>query len=125
MILNRLECEVQPGLLAYLEIRGDMAFWRQNSGVVRPRPGAPPMRFAVPGCSDIICCQAPTGRLVAVESKRTKGGVLSDDQKRFRDWITAHGGFYVVARSIDELRAALGEPTVRIPKPPSGRVYPK
>jgi len=44
---------------------------------------------------------------------------------RVREDIIAHGGIAIVARSIDEVRAALGEPNCRVPKRPSGRSYPK
>ena len=123
-IPNRLENEVQAGIYQYLALRGDCFWWRQNSGVFSPRPGAF-IRAGKKGAGDILCCQAPTGRMVAIEVKRSKGGTVGPKQREFRDQLTAHGGLYIVARSIDDVRATLGEPKVRIPCPFSGRIYPK
>jgi hypothetical protein len=140
MIPKRREGEIQAGILAYLAIRGDLFFWRANVAQVRPRPGAPPVRFGIPGQADILCCQArPTylltrtglqyeesliGRMVGVEVKRVGEGP-DPDQIAWGAQLTAAGGLYIVAHSIDEVRAGLGEPQVRIQRPHSGRAYPK
>lgn len=54
------------------------------------------------GLSDLTAIKA--GRTVYIEVKTPKG-VLSADQEQFRSDIEAHGGTYIVARSVDDVRA--------------------
>ena len=129
--LNRREGEIDPGVAQYLELRGDLLWYRNNTGGFRPVSGGF-VKFGKKGSGDYIGCQARKmidgtiwGRFVSIELKRTKGGKVSDAQREFREDVIAHGGIAVVARSIDEVRTALGEPNVRIPRRPSGRVYPR
>ena len=60
------------------------------------------MRFGHKGSSDIIGI-LPDGRFLAVECKREKGGVLSPEQKEFRDKITQNNGVYILAHSVTDL----------------------
>lgn len=52
------------------------------------------------GTPDIFIC-LPEGRIAWLEMKAHRG-VLSEEQKAFRDKVLALGHFYGVARSIDE-----------------------
>jgi len=52
------------------------------------------------GTPDIFIC-LPAGKVAWLEMKAAKGS-LSDDQKAFREKVTALGHAYGVARSIDE-----------------------
>jgi len=131
LISNRLEGEVAAGVVQYLNLRPDFFWFRNNVGGFRPASGGF-IKYGKKGSGDYLGCQARKmadgsiwGRFVSIELKREKGGKVSDDQIKFREDVIAHGGVAVVAKSIDEVHAALGEPNVRIPKRPSGRIYPK
>lgn len=110
---KRSEGEIQAGIISYLAIRGDMYFWRQNSGVFSPRPGTY-VRAGVKGVSDIICVWAPYGRFVGVECKKLGEGP-DEDQIAWGKSVTKMGGLYIVAWSPEDVRASL-EANVR----PSG-----
>ena len=70
--------------------------------------------------------QSPSGRVVGIEVKREKGGKVSPDQRWWGGSVTTHGGLYVVARSVEDVREALGEPTARVAKTPRRkRIFPR
>lgn len=116
------EGSVQAAILAYLALRGDCFFWRANTGAARL--GGQFVRFGPKGQSDIICCCASLGgRMVAIETKRPDGGRESEDQRIFRESVIAAGGVGIVARSVDEVEAALGPVTRKINLPARRRVY--
>lgn len=109
---GRSEAEVVSGILAYLAIRGDVYFWRQNvfAGVL---PGG--YMHAEKGVSDILLIKQ--GRFHAIEAKREFGGKgESEDQKRFGANVIAAGGAYTVARSVDVVEKFLGPIGPRIQK---------
>lgn len=121
---GRRESEVQAGVTAYLNTRTDCYWWRQNTGAARFNDFF--VRFGIKGASDFIGVQARLqshGRMFAIETKREIGGELSEDQELFRDNIQRFGGLYVVARSVDEVQLALGEPQVRLTKVMKTRGY--
>lgn len=73
------------------------------------------MRFGVKGQADISgilhrtcrnCGELAHGVRVEIEVKGPEGR-MEKSQKRFRAMIEKHGGIYVVARSIDDVRRAL------------------
>jgi hypothetical protein len=66
------------------------------------------IRFGVggPGGADLIGIIRNSGRLIACEVK-TQRGRLTDDQRRFGDRVTRDGALYVIARSPDDIHAAL------------------
>jgi hypothetical protein len=97
------EGEVLTACLSFLEGHGIFA-WRNSVGAVQMRPGKW-YRFGLKGSSDILGI-LPGGRLLAVETKAKKGR-LSPDQRDFLEAIKARGGVSVMARSVDELAAAL------------------
>jgi hypothetical protein len=113
---GRLERDVQAGILAYLETRADLFFWRQNTGAVRFEKAF--VKFGTPGAPDIQGILAPTGRLTGIECKREIGGRLSVFQERWAENCRRHGGLYIVARSVDDVAKALGPVQARIPKIP-------
>ena len=63
------------------------------------------VQFAFPGCSDILG-QLRTGHFLAVEVKRPRTGP-TDDQAAFLAQVNAAGGLGLVARSVDDVQAAL------------------
>ena len=94
------ERDVQNAIRAYLGSRG-VACFRCNVGRVRTADG----RFfdtGLPeGFPDLIALPG-NGRIVFVEVK-TLTGRLREAQKRFREWATAHGYEYIVARSVADV----------------------
>ena len=60
---------------------------------------------SAPGLPDI--CGVWKGRAIAIELKAPRG-IVSDQQQRFIDRINEAGGLAFVARSVDEVIAALG-----------------
>jgi hypothetical protein len=99
------EGRVKAACLRYPEKRGIRA-WNNPSGAVRIAPDRW-LHFGKKGSSDIIGC-LPGGRFLAVETK-ADGGHLTPEQRDFFSEIKRLGGVAVVARSFQELDAALRE----------------
>lgn len=120
MKTNRKEAEVLAGILAYLAIRGDVFFWRQNNfaGAI----GKDYIR-AERGVSDILCVKQ--GLLYGIEAKREKGGRVSDEQQRWGSNLVASGGIYIVARSVADVENILGPIGPRIGLVKRKRGYPR
>ncbi len=57
--------------------------------------------YGIPGSGDILCVYA--GLYIEIEVKRGRGGVLSLNQQKHRDWVRDHGGEYIIAHGIPEL----------------------
>lgn len=110
---NRRESLVKAACNAYLDMRRDFFSWTQNTsaGIA---PSGIFMRSNMRGVADRIGLQAPTGRFVAVEYKRERGGVHNDDQKRFMRNVRAHGGVYLLVRSVEELAEGLGSENAHV-----------
>lgn len=117
------EGSVQAAVLAYLGQRGDCFFWRQNTGGAQL--GGQFVRFGIKGASDVFAIMGPSGRFVAIECKRPKGGVESKAQRQFGESVRAVGGIYVLARSVADVVAALPPVAVRAALPQRKRVYPR
>ena len=93
--------------------RGGATVWRNNSGVARYPDGAV-VRYGIanPGGSDLIGLRTievtrdmvgqRVAVFVAIEVK-TPSGRLTDDQRRFVEFVRAAGGIGLVARSEDDL----------------------
>ena len=100
------ERDVQNAIRAYLGTKG-IACFRCNVGRVRTADG----RFfdtGLPeGFPDLIALPG-NGCIVFVEVK-SKTGRLRDAQKRFREWATAKGYRYVVARSVEDVETIAAE----------------
>lgn len=60
------------------------------------------VRFGYKGSADIlgIC---PDGRFLAVECKKHKGGILSDEQKIFLSRIQENNGVAILANSLESM----------------------
>lgn len=93
--------------LRLLRLRGVCA-WRQNTGGAYYGTGPKRrfVRFAAKGCSDILGCLPPSGRLLAVEAKQP-GRQPAADQQAFLAAIAAAGGLAWVIRDVAELEALL------------------
>lgn len=115
--MSRPENEVVAACFKYLQLRGCFVWRNQSRTIMVPGKGGKmrPMFFGIPGSPDILG-MLPGGRFIGVECKRplgprggTNGSVQSDDQKAFQRECERTGGLYVLARSIDDVMAALGE----------------
>jgi hypothetical protein len=121
---GRLEGDVKAAVMGYLELRGDLRVWRCNVGSFKPQSGGFVSFGLGKGAADIICCQAPAGRLIGIEVKRERGGVLSDAQVAWGAALEAFGGKYIVGTNVAEVAVQLGEPSVRV-RLKSTRVIPR
>jgi hypothetical protein len=103
------EADVLSAVLTALAMHPRVAWaHRFNVGagkLVRKNGASQWMKFGFPGCPDILG-QLRTGELLAVEVKRPSGKE-SPEQVAFLDCVRANGGVAVVARSVDDLWAAL------------------
>lgn len=108
---KRLEKEAQAGVMEYLRIRGDLHSWRQNT--MGAKYGDRYVKSSKKGTSDILCCQAPTGRLVGIEMKK-EGEMPTDDQLEFGAKIITCGGLWFCSYDIAHCEAMLGPPRHRV-----------
>ncbi len=101
-----LERDVQKSILAFLALRGILA-WRQNTGsVVREYRGKSRLiRFGMSGMPDILGC-LPGGRLLAIEVKRP-GNKPTDEQFATLANLTKAGALAFWASSVYEVQAIL------------------
>lgn len=95
------EGEIKKGICDYLAARG-VFFWIQPAGKIPGRRNT--SRHMRNGIADILGIYR--GRMLAVEVK-TKEGRLSPEQVEFLDLVNRRGGIGVVARSIEDVQAAL------------------
>ena len=100
--INRSEAEVLKACLEYLKLRGHFV-WRQNTG--QATTSGRRIRFGIPGCADIIGITRYSGKFLAVECKSLTGR-QSIEQIAFERECKSSGGIYILARSIEDLKAA-------------------
>lgn len=100
-----MEAEVQKQCLEYLKSIGIYCF-RNNTGAYS-RNGRL-IHYGLKGSADILGI-TKDGRFLAVEVKREKGGVLSDEQKEFLFNITRNGGVAITVNSLESLVEQLKE----------------
>lgn len=135
MTKGRKESAVAAAVRAYLSMRTDCFYWRSSVGGAHLNGFF--VRFNEPGVGDFIGVQAQRvsyppgaqmpliGRFFAVETKREVGGKQSEAQARFQRNVEAHGGLYVLARSVEDVHQALGTPQVYVVKERRKRVIPR
>jgi len=121
---GRRESEVSAGVQAYLSMRTDFWWWRANvqAGIA---PSGRFMRSGVRGQADIQGILAPEGRFVGIELKRERGGALSEAQETWGKNVTAHGGLYLVARSVADVEQGLGPIRAHVVKVMKERIIPR
>jgi len=85
--------------LSLLEKRGQLYFFRANSGTVKLASGRF-MKTGKAGCPDIICCVG--GKFVGFEVKNEKGK-QSPTQKTTEEKIEKVGGEYYIVRSVEDV----------------------
>ena len=111
------EKDIQTAICEYLTLRG-IFHWRANTGG-SAYPGKNGkmryVKYGFKGVADIIGIrhyyQAATkkdfGQFIAIEVKRP-GGKPSLDQVALQQAVEAHGGIYILARSVDDVQKGLG-----------------
>lgn len=92
------EAVLQRLIIAQLRARGIWC-WRQNTGAARTARGRT-IRFGIPGQADITGI-LPGGRRLEIECKSATGR-LTPEQREFGERVTAAGGLWVVARTLDD-----------------------
>lgn len=106
-----LEKHVQESILHYLSLNGVFAWPNKTQGTYDPRREKfrkPTSKFWKKGVADILGI-TPSGRFFAIEVKRPKKGVLSQEQKDFIAQISARGGIAFVATSIADVAGRIEE----------------
>jgi len=101
--MKEKESDIQKAILEYLKLKSHFC-WRNNSGAFKTERGGF-YRMGTPGAPDIFLVKRPVGTFVGIEVKTLKG-VLSEPQRAFSRELEAHGGIYLVARSVDDVIAA-------------------
>lgn len=101
------ESALVQSILATFGARPDLRIWRANVLVARDASGRV-VRAGVKGQADISGVLAPHGRRIEIECK-TPTGRQSEDQRAWQAMIERHGGLYILARSVDDVRRALEE----------------
>lgn len=77
--------------------------WINNTGVLRDKTDRP-VRFGLPGSSDIIAIIQ--GRFVGIEAK-VGADRQRKNQSNFAQAVRRAGGVYILARSVDDVRNTL------------------
>jgi len=96
------EKPTQKAILDYLQIK-QYLYWRVNTtGVYDPTKKIFRKKPAHSrnGVADIFVLKKGVSYFIEVKGQK---GVLSQDQKDFRDDVTKHGGIFIVAKSIDDV----------------------
>jgi hypothetical protein len=97
------EANVAVKIEDYLTLLGCIVM-RTNAGAIEIAPGR--WFHGVPeGYADYHAC-TPHGCFLAVETKAPKKG-LKPKQQEYQGNVEAHSGTYIIAHSVDELRAGL------------------
>lgn len=103
MKIDPLENQIEQQILDYLKAKGIFAWKNPRAGyydakIRRFRKHT--SKHAINGVSDIIAVHQ--GKAIFIEVKK-KGGVVSDDQKRFIENAQNSGGIAFVARSVEDV----------------------
>lgn len=103
------EAQVTQAVLAKWGSHPRLRFYRTNTGAAMIKGRL--VIFGVPGQADYTGMIRPEGRYIALEFKRSKGGVQSEEQKKFQAFVESCGGVYVLCHApecMDEAMAQLG-----------------
>lgn len=98
------EKQIQNQILRTFGTRSDMRLWRANVGAARF--GRQTVRFGIPGQADLTGI-LPSGLRLEIEVK-SASGVQTAEQRAYQSIIERFGGVYVLARSVDDVWAAIG-----------------
>ncbi|MBF0406450.1 MAG: VRR-NUC domain-containing protein [Candidatus Riflebacteria bacterium] len=96
------EHELQQRILLELGNKPGIRIWRNNSGALYDQRGHL-IKFGLQGSADILGIIKPHGRFLAIEVKAPRGK-LTKQQERFKRMIEGHGGLYILARSMEDVK---------------------
>lgn len=82
-----------------------LRLFRTNAGALRDNNGRL-VRYGIVGGPDISGILAPRGRFLGIECKSDRGH-QSEEQKAFERMCLAHGGVYLLVRTIEEADAGI------------------
>lgn len=98
--MGKKENPIQAKIIKFLETRNNAYTVRVGSGAIKTQWGGY-FKTGKRGCPDIICCYR--GFFVGVEVK-SETGRQSQEQKDTEKHIKSIGGYYFVARSVDDVK---------------------
>lgn len=98
------EAEILTSCRRWLDAHG-IFHWRNSTGCAKI--GTRFVSFGFKGSSDLLGV-LPDGRFLAVETK-AEGGRLSPEQRDFLEAVRRNRGVAIVAKSTDDLEAAIGD----------------
>jgi len=99
------ETDLVIAILEALALEPGVIAWR-NAQITARRSGRPVRGGLGAGSADIIACVGPMGSFLAIEAKSPKGKARPA-QITWRADLEAHGGIYVVVRSVREALEAV------------------
>ena len=121
---NMKEYLIKREILLELSKHPRIMLWNNPTAVAKPRASGRYIRFGVPGAADLLGVigvvigttfpppDQPLGIALAIETK-TNTGELSPKQVNWKSAFSAHGGIYILARSVEnaqnEITIALRE----------------
>ncbi len=94
-----LEAEVLKECISWLK-RHRVGVQRMNVTAI-DIDGAGIRQYGIKGAGDLLC--AYRGQYIEVECKRGRGGVLSLDQQKHRDWVHLYDSIYLIIHGVPEL----------------------
>lgn len=98
------EKQILNAILREFGTHRGMRLWRQNTGVARFDRRT--VAFGIPGQADLTGI-LPGGIRLEIEAKGPNGR-QTEDQRNFAHMIERFGGIYVLARSVQDVREAIG-----------------
>jgi len=99
-----LEAALVHAILATFGADPRLRIWRANTGVAFDAKGRA-IRFGVPGAADISGILRG-GRRLEIECK-SDAGRQSPAQRAWQAMIESHGGLYILAHMVEDVRCAL------------------
>jgi hypothetical protein len=81
-----------------------LRIWKNATGVAEQ--DGRKIRFGLKGSADILGIIGGQGKFLAIEVK-TGRGRQTKEQKAFQKMIENHGGLYILARSVEDVKKAL------------------
>jgi hypothetical protein len=81
-----------------------LRIWKNNTGAVKIDDRF--LSFGLKGSADILGIIGGQGKFLAIEVK-TGRGRQTKEQKAFQKMIETHGGLYILARSVEDVKKAL------------------
>lgn len=82
--------------------KAGVLIWRNHVSVTKQESGHFARSGLATGSADLIGLVPPSGRFIAIECKRPKGGRVTERQRSWLEVVRECGGVAGVARSVDE-----------------------